>query len=100
MQPRALPARTPSDARTPRACTPPVSVHSARWRVACAPPSGRRQLTDLTTFLKICYVVFAGFFTLCGCVGVLLHHVMAPQKAPVVAEAEPVELYREVKAVG
>lgn len=55
------------------------------------------QLTDLTQFLKILYVVLAALFACCGCLGVMLHHVMAPQKAPVVIEHEPIELYRDVK---
>ena len=54
------------------------------------------RLTDITRFLRILYVVLAVLFAFCGCAGVMLHHVMVKQKAPVVLEEEPVELYREV----
>ena len=41
----------------------------------------------------------ATVFAMCGCLGMLVMHVMAPQRAPRVVEPEPVELFREVKVV-
>jgi len=71
----------------PRA--PPPSV---------APPSDER-LVDISTIGRIFLASCASAFALCGCVGVMVHHVMAAQNAPRVIEPEPIELYRDVKVV-
>lgn len=61
------------------------------------PPSG--VITDISTVGRIFLVSMATVFAMCGCLGMLVMHVMAPQRAPRVVEPEPVELFREVKVV-
>ena len=76
---------------------PPRALSPLTTLCRCALRRASPQLTDLTQFLKILYVSLAALFALCGCGGVLALHANAPQKAPLVMEEEPVELYREVK---
>ena len=82
---------------------PRPPVRGALPALLCSPRAPRgapcAQVTDISFFLRIVLVVAASLCAITGFVGVLLFHLMAKQKAPVVIEAEPIELYREVKAV-
>ena len=59
----------------------------------------RAQLTDVSTTLRILLVSCATAASCFGLLGLVVFHAVAPQKAPTVLEAEPVELYREAKVV-
>ena len=63
---------------------------------ASAPPPSD-ELTDISTVARIFMISIATLISLCGCLCLLLCHFMVPQRAPVVVEAEPLELYREAK---
>jgi hypothetical protein len=57
------------------------------------------QVEDVSTILRIVLLSFSIFFALCGCGSVVALHATVAQKAPIVVEPEPVELFREGKPV-
>jgi len=64
---------------------------------AGATPTGKVE--DVSTILRIVLLSFSIFFALCGCGSVVALHATVAQKAPIVVEPEPVELFREGKPV-